>query len=345
MMVDYDKLVPMEVESNEVEPKRLTRCSLSPTPTFILALFGIVLSSAAVGALLAPAPVCSAATSAEIHHGGGALSHAAAEPMHCNTKGWAAAVAGFRRPLDPLTEAALTQGPPSLLAALPLNWPPGAHLHARACGGGVGWDGLLAALAERSAAGAVAGPLARPKYTFLVVGGSMTLGQDAEVVLSGAKHSWHEAAWPGALGRGLQAAFPGVEVVVINRGTSGYNSLAALPMLPALLAEAPGADAIIIDFSVNDWAEFRATSGGLFDAASVEQWVLTLRRLRPAMLPVLAATCGRPSCSLVSEGIRELASHYRLPYFSYLRAGDTVGEPEADLWHAPRGINGVHPDA
>ena len=46
--------------------------------------------------------------------------------------------------------------------------------------------------------------------------------------------------------------------------------------------------------------------------------------------------------------MRELAEHYRLPFFSYMRAGAALGEPEATMWHSPESTSSPgnnHPDA
>ena len=99
-----------------------------------------------------------------------------------------------------------------------------------------GWARLAARLeaASQSSSGA-----RRAKFTVLVAGGSMTAGANCRLSTGEVAYNKVTCSWPATFAHMVGAAFPGVELDVVNLAIGGYGSESALPLLPVYLREVP----------------------------------------------------------------------------------------------------------
>ena len=143
--------------------------------------------------------------------------------------------------------------------------------------------------------------LSSPRILLLALGGSLTAG----VLCDEGGRAFKECSWPVRLLHALQAHFVGTEFELLNLAAGATTTVSALPSLAQWLRHEelmPGL--VFLDFGVNDGLEADAKAL----PAAMEQMLLTVRRMRPNLLPIFTCTCGNPNCA----GARELAKRTAL---------------------------------
>jgi hypothetical protein len=135
----------------------------------------------------------------------------------------------------------------------------------------------------------------------LALGGSLTAGVQCD---EGGR-AFKECSWPVRLLHALQAHFPGTEFELLNLAAGATTTVSALPSLAQWLRHEEAKPGLVFfDFGVNDGLEADAKAL----PAAMEQMLLTVRRMRPNLLPIFTCTCGNPKCA----GARELAKRVAL---------------------------------
>lgn len=120
-------------------------------------------------------------------------------------------------------------------------------------------------------------------------------------------------AWPARLRAALAGAMPRARIAVDNYGAGGTTTHSGLGLLPGILAHAADADALLVDFTVNDAFQSGATASTL---AAYEQLLASAARVRPNMVVVFVNTCSLERCRHMNDIVKAVASAHGAPVVS-----------------------------
>jgi hypothetical protein len=116
------------------------------------------------------------------------------------------------------------------------------------------------------------------------------------------------------LHQSLQKHFPDTKFDLFNLAAGATTTMSALPSLIQWLKHeelTPGI--ILLDFGVNDGLE--ADIDAL--PAAMEKLLLTVRRVRPDLLPIYVSSCGNIRCASSRDLMKRVAMWHEIPLVAF----------------------------